>query len=388
MAELEQLKAQVAAARERIGELGESRKAHDERLLGLIESLEHGLAGKQEEIERQQAAIAALQGEKSALDIEMDALEAENGELKSLLASLLSVIDENSADPVAAALDALGKRVAVAPEPADAAPAEAAAPEEPALEIEEIEEIDVPDEELAALEQTDSEPPASDATVSDDAQGEEADGDLLALEETEALPSAEPGLEIELTETPCSPEMAATIEAVDAAAAEALPEGADLPEAAGEPELGQSPELDQAAVLEQIASEVNAVAEGEELPQVFTDDAAPRAPESVEPAQADASEPGSGGLTTSEIEALLKAGAPLAEPGAEASGRPSTVKKIIERVSALAEEMVEDDPEALVKAVAALEGGGDVAPAETAEEAAEEPAEEPADASPEAATGS
>ena len=376
MAELEQLKAQVAAARERIGELGESRKAHDERLLGLIESLEHGLAGKQEEIERQQAAIAALQGEKSALEIEMDALEAENGELKSLLASLLSVIDENSADPVAAALDALGKRVAVAPEPADAAPAEAAEAatrEEPAPEIE---EIDVPDEELTALEQTDSEPPTSDATVGDDAEGDEAEGDLLALEETEALPSAEPGLEIELTETPCSPEMAATIEAVDAAAAE------ELPEAAGEPEL------DQAAVLEQIASEVNAVAEGEELPQVFTDDAAPRAPESVEPAQADASEPGSGGLTTSEIEALLKAGAPLAEPGAEASGRPSTVKKIIERVSALAEEMVEDDPEALVKAVAALEGGGDVAPVETAEEAAEEPAEEPADASPEAATGS
>ena len=112
MADLEQLKAQVAAAQSRIGELGESRKAHDERLLGLIESLEHGLVGKQEEVERQQATITALQGEKSALEIEMDALEAENAELKSLLTSLLSVIDESSGDPVAAALDALGRRVA------------------------------------------------------------------------------------------------------------------------------------------------------------------------------------------------------------------------------------------------------------------------------------
>ena len=414
MADLEQLRAQVEAAQSRIGEMGESRKAHDERLLGLIGSLEQGLVGKQEEVERQQATITALQSEKSALDIEMDALEAENAELKGLLTSLLSMIDESSGDPVAAALDALGRRVAggeteesppaepamMQDEPESSERPEAAAePESAGLDPEALEagDFEAGDINLAGDEaNSDAAESAVDELVAmgeaqadeDDAVSEApdleaatAEPDELELSEQAALeagdiPVAETAPEACEPVTPCSPEMAAVIEAADAAA----DRGSET--VAAEP---HDEAIDDAAVLEQIASEVTAVAEGD-VPALSLDDgddelgiealeleeeALSAEPLSAETADAPA---GDCELSSAEIEALLEAGAPLLdEADAKPSGRPSTVKKIIERVSALAEEMVEDDPDALLKAAASLDDAAEARHDETAEAEADQP---------------
>ena len=402
MAELEQLRAQVEAARERIGEIGESRKVNDERLLGLIASLEQGLAKKQEEIEHQQTALDSLQSEKAALELEMDALEAENGELKSLLKTLLGAIDDNSADPVAAALDALGKRVSDAPQadPAAPEPSENKTEESPAIpedsgaaeeaddfaldavEIEdtvaeeaEAEAVETPEIEDSPIEESEADVEAVALDVAETVEpAEEADSDLeidLEIDDSSENPPAE-AVDIEAPIVPCSPEMAAVIEAVDSAADE------------GKEAVGAI-EPDTAAVLEEIASEVNAVADGEAPPQSLDDDLEIEAidldeeqPAEVDAPSIEAAEPekSTGELSVSEIEALLEAsGAEFGEAEARPSGRPSTVKKIIERVSALAEEMNDEDPETLLKAVAALEEGE----AETSE-----PVEEPL---PDVATG-
>ena len=357
MAGIAQLKARVEGALERISQQTEARDVFDQKLLALIDVMERGLTRKQALVEEQQAALAAfkaeqaeasskqeeLRREKAQLEARTTALEAEVAELKSgaaeresetaelaaLLETLLTALDQQGESRLLEALEELGRR-------ADDLTGNAEPERQPDL------------------------PPA--------------------LPEATEAPEA---LTADQAEAPCSPEMAAVIEGFDRRLDE--PEAAvakaefDEDEAAGAEVIAQAEaraEDDVAIIAEasdadiadnaeeapasvaenpdpmdealEIASEL---AEPSELPSpILAEAEAPAEPSEAEPEEAPAPKqtaPKSTGgeLSLEAIGELLKEKDSASRPAGESG--PESVRTIIERVNALADEMAEPSGEAI-----------------------------------------
>lgn len=356
MARTAQLKARVEAALDRIAQQAETRQGFDEKLLGLIDVMERGLTRKQAEIREQRASFEALQAEHAAvaqsqealraenarLAARAEALEAENSELKAglaaregetaelagLLESLLTALDEQGESRLLQTLEELAGRaggLVGEPQAAVAPLAEAPVAEETTPDELEIEEIDL-------------EEPVAEETAADAG---------------EALPEAVPAAKAVTPETPCSPEMAAVIEGYDRKAAgtdagEAVAASADLPEAdAGELVAEAAEPADEALEIAAEAAETS-----EEPPAIVAE------AESAEAEPETPSIPMSGGeLTLEAIGELLKEKESLAQAGN--GGSPESVRTIIDRVNALADEMADPggDMAALARAAEAQDAG-------------------------------
>lgn len=185
MSDLDDLRARVEAAKDRLGKAEDQRRDQSERLIDLIGAIQQGLDRKREELDEASARIAALDGEVAALteslasaearaealaaekaalaadlaslgearqeiettaarladdkisleadvtrlSAENEGLTADNGGLQDLLSALLSVVEGGQNDELATALQDLGSKVAhVVGEPAPEA-AEAAEPQ-------------------------------------------------------------------------------------------------------------------------------------------------------------------------------------------------------------------------------------------------------------------
>ena len=188
MSDLDDLRARVEAAKDRLGKAEDQRRDQSERLIDLIGAIQQGLDRKREELDEASARIAALEGEVAALteslasaearaealaaekaalatdlgslgearqeiettaarladdkisleadvtrlSAENEGLTADNGGLQDLLSALLSVVEGGENDELASALQDLGSKVAhvvgeSAPEAAEAAEPQAEA---------------------------------------------------------------------------------------------------------------------------------------------------------------------------------------------------------------------------------------------------------------------
>ena len=197
MSDLDDLRARVEAAKDRLGKAEDQRRDQSERLIDLIGAIQQGLDRKREELDEASARIAALDGEVAALteslasaearaealaaekaalaadlaslgearqeiettaarladdkisleadvtrlSAENEGLTADNGGLQDLLSALLSVVEGGQNDELATALQDLGSKVAhvvgePAPEAAEAAEPEATEAAEPQAEAE------------------------------------------------------------------------------------------------------------------------------------------------------------------------------------------------------------------------------------------------------------
>lgn len=347
MTGIAQLKARVEGALERISQQAEAREAFDQKLLDLIDVMERGLNRKQGQIDESQARLAALQAEQAAAAEKQDTLRRENDELKArtetleaevaglksgaaaresetaelstLLESLLSAVDLQRESRLVAALDELGRRAeglaADGPEAASAGAAETAPANPPALQA----------------------------------------------------PRRAP--EAEMPEAPCSPEMAAVIEGYDKRADGAKDDAADGGEAVAAADAAPEviAELEDPA---EAAFEIPAEAPTDEVPAIATQlgatltdpaDLPPPIVTGVEVVgEGEGRESGeatpaaaAGELSLEAIGELLKERGDARSAGG--GGQAESVRKIIDRVNALADEMAEPSSQAPKPAAAADE---------------------------------
>ena len=330
MAGIAELKARVEGALERISQQAEARDVFDQKLLTLIDIMERGLTRKQAQIDEQQASLAALEAEQAevsaaqdklrqenaALVARSEALEAEVGELKSgaaareseaaeateLLEKLLTALDQQGESRLLEALEELGRRAA-----------------------------DFSDGNEGEAEVPEANPPA--------------------------LQSPAQTAEAEMPETPCSPEMAAVIEGYDKRAEEA--DGGEAvemlepaPEVIAEIEESDEEALEIPAEAELPTDEIPRIAEEAGAETAESTDLSPPIVTGIEPvdeelaAETEASDPagGSGELSLEAIGELLKERDEARRPAT--GGRSESVKTIIDRVNALADEMADPSSEA------------------------------------------
>ena len=405
MAGISKLRARVDAALERITEQTEARDAFDQKMLALIDVMERGLARKQVEIKEQRANFVSLQAahddilssqeylrtENASLQAKLDSLEAENAELKAgqdsrateaqelagLLERLLEAVDAQGEGRLMEVHAELGRRAeslsdgaeSGAPAESTAEPMEATAPlaeaapepaEETAIVVEAAPE---PVEERAPVAEAAPEPSEDAAADAVDAVEPETQAPSEPVTESEAesgadtepeVPAALPEAvaaspEPSLPENYCSQEMAAVIESFDKRSA-----ALDNPEA--EPDvlatLDAQPDEDEAIVLEaedadaetlEILAEMEApgdlpppIAAEPDVTQPDVPQPDVTQPESPSATGQSETEAG-GGLTLEAIGELLQEKESATAPGS----RSESVRTIIDRVNALADEMAD-----------------------------------------------
>lgn len=185
MSYIEELRTRVETAERRFGLIDEQQRRYSERLISLMDALESSQEGRQTE-------AAALQGR-------IDALEHENGELRSMLHALLLGVEAGSRDSLAETLRNLDTRLSgmVRPAAAEAAVVdavlergfEAVSDEELAAEIanEPVAELqidDMPVDEPSADEPSADEPGPD--VAAEDVPGEAVEDAIAAAEQAVA----------------------------------------------------------------------------------------------------------------------------------------------------------------------------------------------------------